>query len=66
MEGFRAELDDAKVRGLGDEVMAPEVVDQRRNVQVEIREISGRQPGVGRLAPAVLTRAEVAIRRERG
>jgi hypothetical protein len=65
VESLGTELDDAEVGGLGDEVVAPEVVHQWGDVEVDEREVCGRQPGVGCLAPVVLAGGEMAAVRKR-
>jgi hypothetical protein len=65
VDSLSAELDDAEVGGLGDEVVAPEVVHQWGDVEIDGCEVRGRQPSVGSLAPVVLAGGEMATMRKR-
>jgi hypothetical protein len=61
VEGLGAELDDAEVGGLGDDIVAPEVVNKWGDVKFEGSKIGGGQPSVGCLASVVITEGEMAV-----
>lgn len=61
VKGLGAELDDAEVGGLGDEVVAPKVVNKGGDFEIKGSNVLVRQPGVGCLSLAIVAGREMAV-----